>query len=225
MEELHEWEQRWPLANIGLNLGYHGLVAIDVAGRDGEKKLSELSGGDLPQTWEFTTGKGRRLIYSTGREVRAQKRRFQVQNGELELLGPGQQTVLPPSVHPNGKIYTWVPGRSPWDCPVAPAPSWLVQAMSAPVEPGPASTTERWEQILLEPITEGARNETLTSIYGYLLAKGVNEKMAAIILHSINHSHCVPPLPDRELLTIIKSITERERRKRQDELQRAVGNA
>ena len=65
-----------PTANVGLALGpVSGLIALDIDGDTGELLLKQLSQGDLPDTLEFSTGKGRRLLYAhpgdtTGIEVR-----------------------------------------------------------------------------------------------------------------------------------------------------------
>jgi hypothetical protein len=59
--------------------------------------------------------------------------------------GAGSYAILPPSVHESGHAYSWLPGRSPWDLPLAPAPAWLLDllppprpAAAAPARLGPA---------------------------------------------------------------------------------------
>ena len=51
-------------------------------------------------------------------------------------MGNGSQTVLPPSRHESGTLYTWEPGCSPEDIAPAPAPAWLV----ARLRPAPRQT-------------------------------------------------------------------------------------
>src|SRR5262249_49534611 len=53
------------------------------------------------------------------------------QDGELRFQAKGAQTVLPPSRHKDGGLYEWLPGRSPDDIPLAPAPRWAVERWSA----------------------------------------------------------------------------------------------
>jgi len=42
--------------------------------------------------------------------------------------------VLPPSMHESGKDYAWKPGAAPWECEIALAPDWLLDAVWALVE-------------------------------------------------------------------------------------------
>lgn len=66
-EVVAQWELV-PAANVGIVLGpVSGLVGVDVDGEEGERILGELSGGDLPRTLTFTTGRGRRLLYAIDR--------------------------------------------------------------------------------------------------------------------------------------------------------------
>src|SRR5689334_14715464 len=62
-----ELRQKWrdnPQLNVGMTLGgVTGLIGLDVDEKGGEELLARLSGGDTPPTLEFTSGKGRRLLY------------------------------------------------------------------------------------------------------------------------------------------------------------------
>ncbi|TQK53306.1 bifunctional DNA primase/polymerase-like protein [Brevibacillus sp. AG162] len=135
LEEIEKWHRYWPKANIGLILGsISGLVAVDVDGEFGELTLDDWSQGDLPLTWEFTTpGGGRRLIFAIPEGITLTKH-SQVDRSknheECALLGEGQQTVVPPSIHQNGGSYEWVEGRALWDIECAQAPEWLIQKMT-----------------------------------------------------------------------------------------------
>ena len=44
-------------------------------------------------------------------------------------MANGSQTILPPSRHPSGGLYTWEPGCSPEEMGLAPAPAWLVERL------------------------------------------------------------------------------------------------
>lgn len=132
---IEDWLNRCPDANIGLVLGTaSGIVAIDVDGVSGAEMLQVASAGDLPPTWSFTTpGGGRRLLYSIPAGKVLKKHTITGSSGgheECALLGEGQQTVLPPSIHANGGVYQWEPGRAPWEAELAEAPLWMVQLMT-----------------------------------------------------------------------------------------------
>lgn len=135
VQQISSWEKQNPNANIGLVLGdASGLVAIDIDGVGGEEILKEWSQGELPDTWEFTTpNNGRRLIYKIPEGMtlkKASKADPTKKHTECALMGQGSQTVMPPSVHANGGIYTWKEGHRPaiFGHPTT-APRWIIEAM------------------------------------------------------------------------------------------------
>jgi putative DNA primase/helicase len=125
---------RYPIGNVGCVLGQaSALVRVDVDGTPGEACLQAWSHGDLPATWEFrSSAAGRGLLYRWEKDQPCQTVTQSSPDGahvELRLQGNGAQTVLPPSRHMSGSLYTWMPGHSPDDLPLAPAPAWLVERM------------------------------------------------------------------------------------------------
>lgn len=132
--QVQAWIKEFKNINIGLPLGHvSGYVGIDVDGDLGEDMLMEMSNGDLPETWEYITGAGRRLLYQI--PVGMQTKKF-VNTGEgdhqeCSILAAGQQTVLPPSIHYTGRVYEWVEERSPEDLDCAMAPRWLIDLIRA----------------------------------------------------------------------------------------------
>lgn len=139
-DEASNWGVEFPDANIGLLLGsVSSYVGVDVDGEGGERLLAEWSGGDLPETWEFTTGSGRRLLYKIPDSVVLRKVSESAGGGnhqECSLLGEGSQTVIPPSIHHSGKVYQWKGGCSPWEMDCAYTPKWLIGKMSTRSTPG-----------------------------------------------------------------------------------------
>lgn len=128
--QVQAWIKEFKNINIGLPLGHvSGFVGIDVDGNLGEILLEEMAGGDLPETWEYVTGAGRRLLYSIPVGMQTKKFNNKADGGheECAILAFGQQTILPPSVHHTGRIYEWVEGRSPDDLDCALAPHWLIE--------------------------------------------------------------------------------------------------
>ena len=59
----------------------------------------------------------------------------------------------------------------------------------------------------LDPVHEGSRNATLTQVVGRFIAMGAAPEEALWIARKANADY-KPPLPDREILTIIRSIFE-----------------
>ncbi len=134
-KDIQEWKRQFKTFNIGLPLGSKsGLCGIDIDGARGEVLLQQMSGGDLPATWEFKTSAGRRLLYQIPKTMKTRKFK-QTGEGvheECALLCEGQQTVVPPSIHQTGTLYAWEPGHSPSDMDCANAPGWLLRSIKAP---------------------------------------------------------------------------------------------
>lgn len=134
-QDIISWKKEFKAFNIGIPLGgISGYIGIDIDGAEGEQILKKLRGpGELPETWEFNTGAGRRLLYTIPEGMQTKK---SVNTGagvheECSILAEGQVTVIPPSVHHTGKRYEWVFGKSPDAIDCAPAPGWLLDLVRA----------------------------------------------------------------------------------------------
>lgn len=160
IEQVRSWIKEFPNFNIGLPLGSNsGYVGIDIDGYAGEDMLEEISDGDVPETWEFATGAGRRLLYTI--PVGLATKKF-VNPGEgiheeCSIICEGQQTVMPPSIHHTGRIYQWEEGSSPEDIDCAPAPVWLLDLIrldkaGSSKSPGGSAIASSPESIDVNPI-------------------------------------------------------------------------
>jgi putative DNA primase/helicase len=206
-----QWRDN-PLLNAGVALGpVSGLVAADTDGPDGEHSLAKVSGGDLPPTLEFVSGRengGRRLLYAIppGVVLRSTHPKGEEIAGGLSLLGCGSQTVMPPSRHRSGRLYQWVPGHGPGEILAAPAPAWLAKLMAA--------DGSHWQQRAGkgersgegEPIHETTRNTTLTSLAGTMRRRGMTFEEIRAALLVVNQNRCAPPLQEGEVEGIAASV-------------------
>jgi hypothetical protein len=194
-ELVAQWEMV-PAANVGIVLGpVSGLVGVDLDGPSGEEALREMSGGDLPRTLEFATGRGRRLLYAIpeGIEIISQALR----GGGGEILAQGSLTVMPPSRHANGKRYRWHRRRGPTDIRPAWAPEWLWRSHSV------AGNAEGQGEVG-GPIPEGQRNNRLFRIACCLRRHGCTPQEILAAVRCINR-RCVPPLKEVELRELARS--------------------
>ena len=133
------WWAEMPAGNVGVALGSaSGVVGVDIDPPNGEAALAAIAGADLPPTWEMVTGKGRRLMYAIPDALEFDPKTHALSDADgletIRVQGTGGQCVMPPSWHPLGRRYAWLPDRSPADLDPAPMPVWLIRLM----EPAPA---------------------------------------------------------------------------------------
>lgn len=206
--EIRDWFQRRPDANVGAVTGrISGLVVIDVDPKHGGgESLAALQQrhAALPATVEAITGGGGRHYYFAhpGGVV---PNRAGVEPG-IDVRGDGGSIVMPPSVHPSGKRYRWVKGRSPDDLVPAALPKWLVaRILKRPVAGG--HPVSHWRELVQRGVEEGARNDTIASLTGHLLWHGVDPYVTLELVLCWNRIRCKPPLPDEEVSRTVASIT------------------
>jgi hypothetical protein len=162
-----ELRRKWgdnPTLNVGVALGgVTRLIGLDVDGDAGEALLKRLSDGDVPPTLEFTSGKGRRLLYRVPADVELRPTPkpggLEIEGGELRLLGTGSQTVMPPSRHKDsGRLYAWKPGHGPGEIEPPDAPAWLVKLMRKGAAAGASANPPRSAAKRSPRITATARS-------------------------------------------------------------------
>jgi hypothetical protein len=131
---IDRWWVAIPDANIGLATG----IAFDVAdldSADADRQLGGLAGGEEPTDGPMVaTARGWHCYFSpTG-----------LGNGArlagivgFDWRGVGGYVVAPPSVHPSGATYAWMPGLGP-ETPLQVAPGWLRAIVDPRPPPSPA---------------------------------------------------------------------------------------
>ena len=145
---------------------------------------------------------------------------------EFRFGGKGKETqsVAPPSIHPSGKTYQWIEGKSPAEIPIGKLPQHVVDylceeyARQGSVAPRGASTTDATKfRSPMGKIGPGARHHSLLKYANScwrdaLLKYGINglEEQDAIDqvwmwLAGANLLVCDPPKSEAELHTIFQS--------------------
>jgi len=214
-EEVQRWWRRWPEANIAVVTGkVSGIVVLDVDPRHGgDESLRDLGG--LPDTTTaITGGGGLHLVFAHPR--REIPNRASIWPG-IDLRGDGGYIIAPPSQHESGRRYEWEVGRSPWEMAPAPLPqSVLERAVSGIPSLGEAAEPPfDLDAVLQRGVREGERNVMMTRIAGHLLGIGKDPLEVAQACLTINRLHFQPPLDDAEVWKVVRSIWQRETRKRE----------
>ncbi|MBR8839129.1 MAG: bifunctional DNA primase/polymerase [Stigonema ocellatum SAG 48.90 = DSM 106950] len=110
------------------------LVTPVEAGDTLAESLYERAQKYLPPTVAFTSGKKYRsqhLYLIPGSKAQELKsRRIKTGSDEnLEFRGKNLASILPPSFHPDGRKYKWLPGCSPREIEVHQSPDWVIAQM------------------------------------------------------------------------------------------------
>jgi hypothetical protein len=198
-EIVRGWYDLWPDANLGVRTGAcSGIIVLDIdpkAGGTESLRQLEKRHGRLPATLTVATGGGGEHCYFShpGGEVRNSAGRL---GPGLDVRGDGGYVVAPPSVHECGKPYRWL--SDPQKTPIAEAPRWLLELLASPA-PRQASVPE--------PIDQGCRSHTLTSMAGSMRRRGMGEAAIRAALLEENAARCRPPLPETEVARIAKSVS------------------
>jgi len=201
--QIRKWWAQWPSANPAIACGPSGLVIVDVDPRhagDESLRALEQQHGALPDTvrvltGEYPEGRGTHYYFKCPPGV-------EVASG-ANVLGPGVDIraaggycVTAHAEHISGARYAWDVG-SPSE--VALLPEWIsVLASRRPATVSPASTSPG-------KIGAGARNASLTSIAGSMRRAGLGPDAILAALRTANES-CEPPLPEKELTAIARSV-------------------
>lgn len=208
-EKIRQWWEKTPSANIGIPMGEKsGLVALDVDTRHrGDESLAMLMDEFeiLPDTITATTGGGGKHYIFKYTEELCLKNVVGFRDG-LDIRTQGGMIVVAPSVHGSGRKYEWDTGKSPFDMEAAEMPAWLVEEIRKVGTQLPAKKKTA-EAAPRKKISEGGRNNHLTSLAGALRRKGISEDGILATLRAENADRLEPPLDDATVVAIAKSIT------------------
>lgn len=195
--------RRWPDANVGLPIP-DGFVVLDVDSMDALHRL-HAEGLEIPATVRAATGRGWHFWFSTG-HVKVTNDRGLFPG--VDLRGPGGYVIVPPSIHVTGVVYTWeVELRRSF---IAECPPWMFERLTSKSR---GRSPEDWHRQLRETIPQGQRNQTLTSVAGFLFCK-LPPRIAAELAYCWAKTRTSPPLSDQEIIKTLDSIAGRELQKR-----------
>lgn len=209
---IRDWKQ-WLDYNSDINIGFlcgqpSGIIGVDIDTQEGASILDYYK---IPwrRTWRYETGRGFRLLFRRGGPCKS--RVLSRDNHDLEILGDGRQSVLPPSQHAGGRQYRWVDGCTPRNCELSDDTSWLEATADRDTAESISSELEDWATLVNAQVFKGGRNNRMTKLAGHLLAPHsmtADEVLAWLI--NLNSRNCIPPLSMGELVKIVHSIGKSE---------------
>jgi hypothetical protein len=212
-----DWLREHSDANLGVKLGPGpNLIDVECDSEEAERNLVELLGpelaGSVPQ-YRGARGLHRLFPWPPGFPDRASFRwhgvEFRVGGG-----GMGAQSILPPSVHPDGSIYTWV--VPPNGQPLVPLPEAVVARVVAEMDrddEGKGKGGQGGESPTLDEagiFGPGERHPFLLSQAARLRAMGYAPAEIYAMLVALNEQRCRPRKSDEELRDIAEWFETKE---------------
>lgn len=194
-----DWWKKFPKANIGVCTGQasSGLTVIDFDLAKGCDPDSLI----MPATLKVETGGGFHAWFKSSVEIRNSAGKL---GQGIDIRGWGGYVVAPPSIHHTGRTYKFINEN-----PIAEFPEELFKLL----QPEPVADSEEDPQLILgyspdmaDFALEGSRNDFLTKIGGRLRRQGFSPSEIESALLASNQERCNPPLPDREVRQIARSV-------------------
>ena len=194
-DQIKAWWKQYPKANIGIVTGQAsgGLVVIDVDTAKG----GQITTVDIPITLEVETGAGFHFWLRSTQEIHNSAGKL---GQGIDVRGWGGYVVAPPSIHASGRTYAF---RN--QDPIADFPPEILARLQP--EPEDPNLVLSYSPDIDAFAPEGSRNDFLTKIGGKLRRQGFSPSEIESMLLATNLERCSPPLGDREVRQIARSVS------------------
>ena len=114
----------------------------------------------------------------------------------------------------SGRTYDWAPQCCPRDVELAELPDWLVTIIKNRSQHGRVVSLDEWRRRVSDPVKDGERHTRFLQVAGHLIANPLLDPIIARdLLLAWNRQNFDPPLAERDALTMIENLAERERAK------------
>jgi len=214
-DQLRGWWARTPDANVALVLG-RGRFAVDLDGGADAEQLLANAGIVLPiDAPRSQTGGGYHVFLSAWTPIPDRVGLLTTEGGkpQVDIRGVGI-VVAPPSIHPNGKTYTWLtplvekPPHAPLALTdlIAKAPAPVTAASKDPKAGG----NRFWAADALRGVGAGQRDQMCTRLAGFFLNKGLDAETTICLLTESFARACDPPFSPRDVEKCVQSIARKD---------------
>lgn len=198
------WWTMWPDAMIGLVTGkLSGLVCVDVDVKNGADYETNTKRFQTNSIVETSHSLGRHYYYNISDQH--VPTRIGIEQG-IDIKGEGGYTILPPSAKLGKQPYQWVLAGTPAEWPQV-LQDWVINTEKE------ESADPFWVTDLLNNgAPEGKRNQLATKLAGYFASKNISSDILLSLITSWNNTTNTD-LPQSEINSICKSVSDRERQR------------
>lgn len=228
-EDLKHWFSKWPDANIALICGnLSGVFALDFDDQAALEQYKAIYDPNVQDTMCQKTAHGMHALFLTNGDTVPL---IQPVAEKIDLKGEGSYIMVEPSIHPTGEPYQWI-GLNPLTDgidDILDPPSGIqkliddykqsstkrIKQIEQPKNP------EGWEQELLLGVERGGRNIAAAKLAGLYLGKNYSQEDTLVLLKRWNERN-VPPLQEKDIDVVVKSIFSEHQRKKSHGIAEAI---
>jgi len=212
--------QRGQTRNVAIVLRPSNLVVLECDTEDDLLRIQELN---LPVTLTVRSSKPykRHFYFRPPADIEQLPYvAFRFESGKL-TADTGRYFLAPPSIHPSGAIYSFLPDLGPEDVDIAELDSDLYRRLAAQAR---EETAEQRERIHVDPNAKVHAGQRGDSVFRYacMLRRwglGYDEILAAA--HAWNDARCEPPI---ERSRVEMQVDGAMKKRGDQELERALAN-
>lgn len=228
-QELQTIWQRNPSLNVGVLTGRRSqIIMVDCDSQEALEAYESLVGVHQAASWRFRGGRPwPHFVYSWPYDWAPKSAALKEVHAELDFLGEGSLSVMPPSLHKSGVRYEWTHGGPATDVPLSEPPAVLLEMLrtghyenrlrgGVVVEPAPRLDARELtrpaayaEQCEAAVSGAGGRAQTFKVACKMVHGFGLSVHDAHRVLLAHWNGRCVPPWTDEELLKEIEGARER----------------
>jgi hypothetical protein len=205
------WWAANPDYNVGVQLGPRsGIIDVECDSDEAERQLVLVLGEEEAFAAPRWLGKrGPHRLFADSPDLPCPDKacfhwrgiEFRTGHGDR-----GAQSLMPPSVHPDGPTYTWQ--RPPNGQPPAPLPAAAVAVIKSELAAGSGSAGLGLSGA--ESLGPGQRHPFLLRLAGFLRGQGLGPQAIYDHLADTNRRLCRPPKPDEEVRALAGWVGAKE---------------
>ncbi|HBG3821701.1 TPA: bifunctional DNA primase/polymerase [Clostridioides difficile] len=137
-QDISDWQKDYAKFNIGLVTGLNsGILAVDIDGQQAYDDFYNKYGKYTTKTCMYKTSEyGWRILFKIpgGKVLKSKSDRYEGEHQEISFLANGKQTIMPPSIHPEGHRYEWIEGHSIFDVGIQECPKAILDLLEDKVK-------------------------------------------------------------------------------------------